>query len=110
MELLGTLPLGYVVLPVAFALVTIGFLATSLDSASFAIAAAGSSSLDMDGNPNTAFRMAMCVVLVLIPMAFLFTGAEFKAIKTICIVLSIPFMFIIIGMLAGLFKWLKEDK
>ena len=54
--------------------------------------------------------MAMCVVLVLIPMAFLFTGAEFKAIKTICIVLSIPFMFIIIGMLAGLFKWLKEDK
>ena len=110
MELLGTLPLGSVVLPVAFALVTIGFLATSLDSASFAIAAAGSSSLDKDGNPNTAFRMAMCVVLVLIPMAFLFTGAEFKAIKTICIVLSIPFMFIIIGMLAGLFKWLKEDK
>lgn len=110
MDLLGTLPLGSVVLPIAFALVTIGFLATSLDSASFAIAAAGSRTLDKDGNPNTAFRLAMCVVLVLIPMAFLFTGAEFKAIKTICIVLSIPFMFIIIGMLAGLFKWLKEDK
>ena len=40
MDLLGTLPLGKVVLPVAFALVTIGFLATSLDSASFAIAIA----------------------------------------------------------------------
>ncbi len=109
MDLLGTLPLGTVVLPIAFALVTIGFLATSLDSASFAISAAGSKRLDQNGNPSTAFRMLMCLVLVLIPMALLFTGAPFSAIKTICIVLSIPFLFIIIGMLIGLFKWLKRD-
>ena len=109
MDLLGTLPLGKVVLPVAFALVTIGFLATSLDSASFAIAIAGSKSLDDNGNPNTAFRMMMCLVLVLIPMALLFTGAPFSAVKTICIVLSIPFLFVILGMLIGLFRWLKSD-
>ena len=109
MDLLGTLPLGKVVLPVAFALVTIGFLATSLDSASFAIAIAGSKSLDDNGNPNTAFRMMMCLVLVLIPMALLFTGAPFSAVKTICIVLSIPFLFVILGMLIGLFRWLKAD-
>ena len=109
MDLLGTLPLGKVVLPVVFALVTIGFLATSLDSASFAIAIAGSKSLDSNGNPNTAFRLMMCLVLVLIPMALLFTGAPFSAIKTICIVLSIPFLFVILGMLIGLFKWLKAD-
>ena len=89
---------------------TIGFLATSLDSASFAIAVAGSKSLDSNGNPNTAFRLIMCVVLVLIPMAFLFTGAPFSAIKTLCIVLSIPFLFVILGMLVGLFKWLKADQ
>ena len=67
MTLLETLPLGKVVLPIVFAVVTIGFLATSLDSASFAIAVAGSKSLDSNGNPNTAFRLIMCVVLVLNP-------------------------------------------
>ena len=110
MTLFETLPLGKVVLPIVFAVVTIGFLATSLDSASFAIAVAGSKSLDSNGNPNTAFCLIMCVVLVLIPMAFLFTGAPFSAIKTLCIVLSIPFLFVILGMLVGLFKWLKADQ
>ena len=110
MTLFETLPLGKVVLPIVFAVVTVGFLATSLDSASFAIAVAGSKSLDSNGNPNTAFRLIMCVVLVLIPMAFLFTGAPFSAIKTLCIVLSIPFLFVILGMLVGLFKWLKADQ
>lgn len=85
------------------------YLATSLDSASFAIAVAGSKSLDEKGNPNLVFRLLMCVVLVLIPMAFLFTGAPFSSIKTLCIVLSIPFLFVIVGMLVGLFKWLKDD-
>lgn len=110
MDLLGTLPLGDVVMPIVFALLTIGFLATSLDSASFAISVAGSKTLDQDGNPNTAFRMLMCLVLVLIPMALLYTGAPFSAVKTLCIVLSIPFVFVILGMLVGLFRWLKEDE
>lgn len=109
MELLGTLPLGEYVLPVVFALVTLGFLATSLDSASFAIAAAGSKRLDKDGNPNTKFRLIMCVVLALIPMALMYTGAPFSAVKTLCIILSIPFLFVIIGMLIGLFKWFRKD-
>ena len=39
----------------------------------------------------------------------MFTGAPFSALKTICIVLSVPFMFVIIGMLIGLFRWFKED-
>jgi len=109
MQLLGTLPLGEVILPIVFAVVTVGFLATSLDSASFAIAVAGSKSLDHNGNPSTTFRLLMCLVLVLIPMALLFTGAPFSAIKTLCIVLSVPFLFVIMGMLVGLFKWLKQD-
>ena len=32
-----------------------------------------------------------------------------SAVKTICIVLSIPFLFVILGMLIGLFRWLKSD-
>ncbi len=109
MQLFGVLPLGKVVLPIVFALCTLGFLATSLDSASFTLASAATSKLDENGNPNPKFRLVWCVVLALVPLVIMFTGAPFSALKTICIVLSIPFMFIIIGMLLGLFKWFKED-
>lgn len=109
MEMFGTLPLGKAILPIVFAIATLGFLATSLDSASFTLASAATSKLDEKGNPNPKFRLVWCVVLALVPLVIMFTGAPFNALKTICIVLSIPFMFIIIGMLIGLFKWFKED-
>lgn len=108
-ELLGTLPGGNMVLPVIFTIVTIGFLATSMDSASFTLAASATAKLDENGNPNPKFRVLWCVVLVLVPLSIMFADAPFTAIKTICIVLSIPFMFVIIGMLVGLFRWFKED-
>ena len=109
MELFGILPLGEAVIPIAFALATLGFLATSLDSASFTLASASTKKLDENGNPNGKFRLVWCAVLALVPLVIMFTGAPFSALKTICIVLSIPFMFIIIGMLLGLFKWFRED-
>lgn len=108
-DLLGMLPGGQVVIPVVFTLVTLGFLATSMDSASFTLAVSATKQLDEKGNPNSKFRLVWCVVLALVPLSIMFAGAPFTAIKTICIVLSVPFLFIIIGMLIGLFKWFKED-
>ncbi|MEA4922921.1 MAG: BCCT family transporter [Eubacteriaceae bacterium] len=108
-KLLGTLPLGEIIIPIVFALCTLGFLATSLDSASFTLASSATRQLDEKGNPNPKFRLVWCVVLALVPLVIMFTGAPFSALKTICIVLSIPFLFVIIGMLIGLFKWFKED-
>lgn len=109
MEVLGTLPLGELILPLFYTLVTIGMLTTSLDSASFTLATSSSKQLDSQGNPSAKFRVIWCIVLTLIPTAIIFVGGEFTAIRYICIVLSIPFMFIIVGMLIGLFKWFKED-
>lgn len=109
MELLGTLPLGDVVLPLFYTLVTIGMLTTSLDGASFTLATSSSKQLDSNGNPNAKFRVIWCLMLTLIPTAIIFVGGEFTAIRYICILLSIPSVFIIIGMVIGLFKWFKED-
>lgn len=108
-EALGTLPGGELIIPIVFTLVTIGFLATSLDSASFTLAASATKQLDENGNPNAKFRLMWCVALALVPMSIMFANAPFTAIKTICIVLSVPFLFVIIGMLIGLFRWFKED-
>ncbi len=108
-ELFELLPGGSMIIPVIFTLVTLGFLATSLDSASFTLAASATKKLDKNGNPNSKFRLVWCVVLALVPLSIMFAGAPFDTIKTICIVLSVPFLFVIIGMLVGLFKWFKED-
>lgn len=108
-ECFGTLPGGNLIVPIVFTLVTIGFLATSLDSASFTLAASATKQLDENGNPNAKFRLMWCVALALVPMSIMFAKAPFTAIKTICIVLSVPFLFVIIGMLFGLFRWFKED-
>lgn len=107
-QLLGTLP-GGLFAPIIYTVVTVGFLATSLDSASFTLAASSTKQLDSKGNPNPAFRLMWCVILALVPLSIMFANAPFTAIKTICIVLSVPFLFIIIGMLYGLFRWFKED-
>jgi BCCT family betaine/carnitine transporter len=107
-QLLGTMP-GGLFAPIIYTVVTVGFLATSLDSASFTLAASSTKQLDSKGNPNPAFRLVWCVVLALVPLSIMFAQAPFTAIKTVCIVLSVPFLFIIIGMLYGLFRWFKED-
>lgn len=108
-EVFGSLPGGELLLPIIFTIVTLGFLATSMDSASFALAASATKKLDANGNPNPKFRLIWCVVLAMVPLSIMFAGAPFTAIKTICIVLSVPFLFVIIGMLIGLFRWFKED-
>ena len=69
-----------------------------------------------DGIDTSEQRMGADIVVVpgeaeelLDETDLLFTGAPFSAVKTICIVLSIPFLFVILGMLIGLFRWLKSD-
>ena len=56
-DLLGTLPGGSMIIPIIFTLVTLGFLATSMDSASFTLAASATKKLDAKGNPNSKFRL-----------------------------------------------------
>ena len=107
-ELLDTLPLGLIV-TIFFTLISIGFLSTSLDSAAFSLSAVASKSLDKDGNTNPMFRLFWCLILAAVPLSIMFSNAPFSALKTICIVLSVPFLLVIIGMNIGLFRWLRED-
>jgi len=106
--LLSTLP-GGVLIPIVFTIIAIGFLSTSLDSAAFTLSAVATTKLDEKGNTNPAFRLFWCVVLALVPLSIMFSNAPFSALKTLCIFLSVPFLFVIIGINIGLFKWLRED-
>lgn len=107
-QLLDFLP-GGILVPIVFTLLAIGFLSTSLDSAAFSLSAVSSKRLDESGNTNPFFRLFWCLVLAAVPLSIMFSDAPFNAMKTLCIFLSVPYFFVIIGMNVGLFKWFKED-
>ena len=107
-KLLDLLP-GGLIIPIVFTVLAIGFLATSLDSAAFSLSAVASKQLDENKNTNPFFRLFWCLVLAAVPLSIMFSNAPFSALKTLCIFLSVPYLFIILGMNIGLFRWFKED-
>lgn len=55
-------------------------------------------------------RIFFCLLLAVIPMSIILAGAEFTAIKYIAIIISAPFLVILMGTMLGLLKWLKQDE
>ncbi|MEE0691719.1 MAG: BCCT family transporter [Lachnospiraceae bacterium] len=104
-EILEVLPFGATLLPVAILLLIIGFVAPSMDSASLALA----ETVTKSGTPKMALRIFMCVLLAVIPMAIILVDAGFDPIKQVAIIISAPFLVILIGVQIGLFRWLKHD-
>ncbi len=106
---IASLPGGAKVLPFAMMLIIIGFVASSLDSASFSLAQTTTLKLDAEGNVSRSQRLFWCAILTLVPLSIMFAKAEFSALKNLAVLVSIPFMFIVVFMEVKLFKWLKED-
>jgi BCCT family betaine/carnitine transporter len=108
-ESLSFLPGGDHIIPIVFTVISIGFLSTSLDSAAFSLSATATRVLDASGNTSPFFRLFWCLILTLVPLSIMFSGAPFGALKTLCIFLSVPFLIVIIYMNIGLFRWLRND-
>lgn len=105
----SSLPGGGKILPLAMMLIIVGFVASSLDSASFSLAQTTTMRLKESGEVSNSLRLFWCLVLTLVPLAIMFAKADFSALKSLAILVSIPFMFVVIFMEVVLFKWLKED-
>ncbi|MCI5698150.1 MAG: BCCT family transporter [Clostridiales bacterium] len=104
-KILETLPLGATLLPLVILLLIIGFVAPSMDSASLALA----ETVTKKGTPSMILRIFWCVLLAVIPMCIILSGSKFDAIKQLAILISIPFVVIVVGMEIGLLRWLKQD-
>lgn len=108
-SVVAALPGGKKLLPLVMLLIVIGFVASSLDSASFSLAQTTTLKLDKQGNVNRALRLFWCAVLTLVPLSIMFANVDFSALKSLAILVSIPFMFVVIFMEVMLFRWLRED-
>lgn len=105
---LQTLPASSLFI-VIFAIMSTLFLATTLDSASFTLAATAANQLDENANPPTYLRLFWCAILAAVPLTMMFIDAPLSTIQTLAIVTSLPLMIVIFIMLYGFFKWINAE-
>ena len=109
-QVLGTLPGGSTILPVIVLLTIVGFVASSLDSASLSLSQTTQRITDKNGDVTRALRVFWCIMLTLIPLSIMFSGAPFATLKTMAIIISMPFMVVVAFMGARTLMWLKDDE
>ncbi|MGI6767274.1 MAG: BCCT family transporter [Lentihominibacter sp.] len=108
-QVLGVLPGGAMILPALVLLIIVGFVATSLDSASLSLSQTTQKITDKHGNVSRALRVFWCIVLTLIPLSIMFAEAPFETLKIMAIIISMPFMIVVAFMGVRTLMWLKED-
>lgn len=54
-------------------------------------------------------RLFWCVVITLIPLSILFTGASLDTMKTTVILTALPFLLVLLVKTYGFARWLKQD-
>ena len=80
-EMVLTLPLGKVILFVWAVIATI-FLATTLDSSSYTLAATTTIGLKEGENPSRGFKLFWAILLAVVPCSLLFAGADLTAFQS----------------------------
>lgn len=106
-EILKTLPLSYIVLPF-FVFLAIIFLSTSLDSATYILAAIATKELKEGQEPARWHRMLWGAVLAILSITLLFVGG-LRVIQTSAVIVSVPIFIIYILLIISFFRWLKQD-
>ncbi|WDV45809.1 BCCT family transporter [Clostridiaceae bacterium M8S5] len=107
-EVLKTLPLSSVFM-VIFCIVSVLFLATTLDGAAFTMASTATPGLKENEEPHPLHRLFWCIALALVPLTMIFIKAELGTIKTAAIITGVPIILVMIVMIYGWLKWMIND-
>lgn len=107
-NVLQTLPFGGVFM-ILFCIVSVLFLATTLDGAAFTMASTATIGLSSEEEPHPFNRLFWCVALALVPLTMIFIGADLNTIKTCAILTGVPIIFIMLIMIIGWVKWMIKD-
>lgn len=105
---IGALPFAEVALSL-FIFMSIIFIATTYDSASYALAAAASDELTAGQNPTRIHRLFWAVITGLTPACLLFLEGGLKSIMSVVLIASLPILIICVGMVWAIMKNLRTD-
>ncbi|MGK7378121.1 BCCT family transporter [Planococcus sp. 1R117A] len=107
-EILRTLPLSGIFM-MLFCLISVLFLASTLDGAAFTMASTATRGLKEDEDPHPMHRLFWCVMLAVVPLTMIFIKADLNTIKTSAIITGVPIIFIMLIMVIGWLKWMAKD-
>ncbi len=91
-----------------FTVLTIIFLATTLDSAAYVLASISTKNLRGDQEPHRNNRLVWALALALVSVGILVTGG-LKTVKTASVLSAVPLIPIIFLMILSLLKCLRDD-
>ncbi|RRD94949.1 BCCT family transporter [Clostridiales bacterium COT073_COT-073] len=107
-DVLRSLPMGSVFM-IIFCVITLLFLATTLDGAAFTMATTSTKGLKNDEEPHPVLRLFWCIMLALVPLTMILINANLNTIKTCAIITAVPIIFIMLIMLIGWLRWMIKD-
>jgi BCCT family betaine/carnitine transporter len=92
-----------------FVVVSMLFLVSTLDSASYTLAATATRRLSNHQDPSPGHRVFWCVMVTVMPLMMIFIDAPLDTIKTAAIVTAIPLLIVLMIMNVGMVRWMRED-
>lgn len=107
-EAISTLPWGSIFV-LLFVIVSILFLASTLDSASYTLAFTSTKGVTMDEDPSRGHRLFWCLMIVAIPVTLVLVNASLSTVQTVGTIMAVPLIAIILVMVWGFVKSLRQD-
>jgi len=105
----ASMPLGKLALAVFFA-VSVIFLATTYDSASYTLASVSTRRLEAGRNPVRWSRVFWACSLGVLPITLMFVDGGLKVVLSATIVVSLPLLLVGVVMGMSLLRMLREDE
>ena len=103
LSIIETLP-GSSIILVLTMLCMIAFYATSFDSIAYTAACYSYKRLDAGERPNTAITLLWCILLIVLPIALVFSESSMNNIQSVSIISAFPIGLIMIAMIWSFFK------
>ncbi|MDR1893988.1 MAG: BCCT family transporter [Spirochaetales bacterium] len=94
----------------AFTVMMVLFVATTMDAASLALAGASTKNLKLNEEPRPLLRLIWCLVLTAVPLTLTFLGAGLNSLQSLCNLIGWPIMIIGIYILIKTVKLAKAEK
>lgn len=94
----------------AFTVMMVFFVATTMDAASLALAGASTKNLGLNEEPSPVLRLLWCIVLTAVPLTLTFLGAGLDSLQSLCNLIGWPIMIIGIFILVKTVKQARIDR
>ena len=106
-EIIMSLPAAPLILFITMTCM-IAFYATSFDSIAYMAASYSYKKLSVNEKPNNLVVLLWCVLLIVLPIALVFSESSMNNIQSLCIVCAFPIGIIMVVMMCGFLKDCKD--